>query len=47
VFVTKEINTAHNFFGDGLEQHDPFPPDHQWIYATNKLVNQINHHLQQ
>jgi hypothetical protein len=47
VFVTKEISTAHDFFCDGLESHDPFPLDRQWIYATNKLVNQINHHLQQ
>jgi hypothetical protein len=47
VFVTKEISAAHDFFCDGLELHDSFLLDRQWIYATNKLVNQINHHLQQ
>jgi hypothetical protein len=47
VFVTKEINAAHDFFCDGLEPHDPFPFDRQWICATNKLVNQIDRHLQQ
>jgi hypothetical protein len=40
VFVTKDIGAAHDFFCDGLEPRDPFPLDHQWIYATNKLVNQ-------
>jgi hypothetical protein len=47
VFVTKEMSAGHDFFCDGLEPHDPFPLEHQWIYATNKLANQINHHLQQ
>jgi hypothetical protein len=47
VFVIKDISTAHDFFCDGLEPHNPFPLDHQWICATNKLVNQINHHFQQ
>jgi hypothetical protein len=47
MFVTNEISAAHDFFCDGLEPHDPFPLDRQWICATNKLVNQINHHLQQ
>jgi hypothetical protein len=47
VFVTKEISVAHDFFCGGLEPHDPFPFDRQWICATNQLVNQINHHLQQ
>jgi hypothetical protein len=47
VFVTKEISAAHDFLCDGIEPYDPFPPDRQWICATNKLVNQINHHLQQ
>jgi hypothetical protein len=47
MFVTKEISAAHDFFYDGLEPHDPFPLDYQWICATNKLVNQINHRLQQ
>jgi hypothetical protein len=47
VFVTKEIGATHDVFCDGLEPHNPFPLDRQWIYATNKLVNQINHHLQQ
>jgi hypothetical protein len=47
VFVTREICAAHDLFCDGLEPQDPFPLDRQWIYATNKLVNQINHHLQQ
>jgi hypothetical protein len=47
VFVTKEISAAHDFFCDGLERHNPFPLDRRWICATNKLVNQINHHLQQ
>jgi hypothetical protein len=47
VFITKEISAAHDFFCDGREPHDPFPFDRQWICATNKLVNQINHHLQQ
>jgi hypothetical protein len=45
VFVTKEISTAHDFFCDGLEPHNPIPLDPQWICA-NILVNQINHHLQ-
>jgi hypothetical protein len=47
VFVTKEISAAHDFSCDGLESHESFPFDRQWICATNKLVNQINHHLQQ
>jgi hypothetical protein len=47
VFVTKKISAAHDFLCDGLEPYDPFPLDHQWICPTNKLVNQINHHLQQ
>jgi hypothetical protein len=47
VVVTKEMSAAHDFFCDGLEPHDPFPLERQWICATNKLVNQINHHLQQ
>jgi hypothetical protein len=47
VLVTKEINAAYDFFCDELEPHDPFPLDRQWICAINKLVNQINHHLQQ
>jgi hypothetical protein len=47
VSVTKDITAAHNIFCDGLELRDPFPLDHQWICAANKLVNQINHHLQQ
>jgi hypothetical protein len=47
VFVTKEISAAHNFFCEGLERHDHFPLDRQWICTTNKLVNQTNHHLQQ
>jgi hypothetical protein len=47
VFVTKDISAAHDFFCAGLEPHDPFPHSCQWIYITNKLVNQINHHLQQ
>jgi hypothetical protein len=47
VFVTKEISAVHDFFCDGLEPHGPFPFDRQWICATNKLVSQINHHLQQ
>jgi hypothetical protein len=46
VFVTKEISAAHDFFCNGLEPHDPFPLERQWICATNKLVNQINHRLQ-
>jgi hypothetical protein len=45
VSVTKDISTAHDFFYDGLEPHDPFPFDRQWICATSKLVHQINHHL--
>jgi hypothetical protein len=45
VFVAKEISAAHDFFCDRLEPHDPFPLDRQWIRATNKLVNQINHHF--
>jgi hypothetical protein len=47
VFVTKEINAAHDFFCDGLEPNDTFPLDRQWICATNKLVNRANHHSQQ
>jgi hypothetical protein len=47
VFVTKEINATHDFFCAGLEPHSPFLLDRQWICATNELVNQINHHLQQ
>jgi hypothetical protein len=47
VFVTKEISAFHDFFCGGLEPHNPFPLDCQWICATNKLGNQINHHLQQ
>jgi hypothetical protein len=47
VFVTKEISAAHDFFCDRLEPRGPFPFDCQWICATNKLVNRINHHLQQ
>jgi hypothetical protein len=47
VFVTKDISAAHGFFCDGSEPHDPFPFDRQRICAPNKLVNQINHHLQQ
>jgi hypothetical protein len=47
VLVTKEISAAHDFLCDGLEQPDPFPLDRQWICATNKLANQVNHHLQQ
>jgi hypothetical protein len=44
---TNEISAVHDFFCDGLEPHDPFPLDPQWICATNKLVNQIKHLLQQ
>jgi hypothetical protein len=47
VFITKEISAAHDFFCDELEPRDPFPLDRRWICASNKLVNQINHHLQQ
>jgi hypothetical protein len=47
VFVTQEINAAHDFFCDGVAPHNPFPLDGQWICVINKLVNQINHHLQQ
>jgi hypothetical protein len=47
VLVTKDICAAHDFFCDGLEPHDPFHLDRQWICAPNKLANQINHHLQQ
>jgi hypothetical protein len=47
VFVTKEISATHGFFCDGLEPHDPFPLDRYCVCATNKLVNQINHYLQQ
>jgi hypothetical protein len=47
VFVTKEISAAHDFFCDGLEPHDLSPLDRQWICVVNKLVNQINHYLQQ
>jgi hypothetical protein len=43
VFVTKDMDTVHDFFCDRLEPHDPL--DLQWIFATNTLVNQINHHL--
>jgi hypothetical protein len=46
VLVTKNIGAAQDFFWDGLEPNNPFPLDRQWICATNKLVNQINHHLQ-
>jgi hypothetical protein len=46
VSVTTETSAAHDFFCDCLEPHDPFPSDLQWIYATSKLVNQINRHLQ-
>jgi hypothetical protein len=46
-FVTKEISAAHDFFCDELEPRDPFPLDCQWICATNKFMNQVNHHLQQ
>jgi hypothetical protein len=41
------MGAAHNVFCDGLEPHHPFPLDRQWICATNKFMNQINHHLQQ
>jgi hypothetical protein len=30
----------------GLQPDDPFPLDRQWICAINKLVNQVNHDLQ-
>jgi hypothetical protein len=47
VFVTKEISIVYDIFCDGLEPHDHFPLGRQWIYATNKFVNQINRHFQQ
>jgi hypothetical protein len=45
--VTKEISAAQDFSCDGLEPHDPFPFDRRWICAAEKLVNQIDHFLQQ
>jgi hypothetical protein len=47
MLVTKDISGAHDFFCDGLGPHNPFPLDRQWICVTNRLVNQINHHLRQ
>jgi hypothetical protein len=47
VTVTQKIETIRSFFYLGLEPHDPFPLEHQWICAANKLVNQVNHDFQQ
>jgi hypothetical protein len=47
VTVLQTIEAAQSFFCLGQESHDPFPLDRQWICATNKLVNQVNHHFQQ
>jgi hypothetical protein len=46
VTVTKDVQTTQSFFCFGLQPDDPFPLDRQWIYAINKLANQINHDLQ-
>jgi hypothetical protein len=47
VTATQNIETAQSFFCIGLEPHDPFRLDRQWICATNKLMNHVNHHFQQ
>jgi hypothetical protein len=47
VTVTCDFEVAKSFFCSGLQPHDPFPLDRQWICATNKLANQVNHQLQQ
>jgi hypothetical protein len=47
VTVAQNIETAQSFFCLGLEPRDSFPLDRQYICATNKPMNQINHHFQQ
>jgi hypothetical protein len=46
VTVTNDVQIAQSFFCSGLQPDDPFPLDGQWFCATNKLVNQVNHDLQ-
>jgi hypothetical protein len=43
--VTKDVHSAQSLFCFGLQPDDRFPLDRQWICATNKLVNQVNHDL--
>jgi hypothetical protein len=47
VIVTGKIDVARDCLCSELEPDDPFPLDRQWICATNKLVNQVNHDLQE
>jgi hypothetical protein len=47
IIVTRDIERARSFFFLGVRPRDHFPLDHQWVCATNKLVNQVNHNFQQ
>jgi protein involved in temperature-dependent protein secretion len=47
VTVTGKIDVACDFLCSELEPDDPFPLDRQWICATNKPMNQVNHNLQE
>jgi hypothetical protein len=41
--ITKDVEAARAFFCSGVNPCDRFPLDRQWIWATNKLVDEVNH----
>jgi hypothetical protein len=47
VTLTKDVQITQLFFCFGLQSHPLLPLDRQWICVTNKLVNQVNPHLQE
>jgi hypothetical protein len=47
VTVTKDVQIAQSFCCFGLQPDNPFPLNRQWNCVNNKLVNQVNHDLQE
>jgi hypothetical protein len=45
--VTKNIDVAQDFSCSGTRPRDPFTFDRQWIFATSKLLNEVDNDLQQ
>jgi hypothetical protein len=46
VRVTDDLQCAQDFFCSEIRPEDIFPLDRQWICPTNRLVNEVNGHIQ-